>query len=532
MDTLYHNGSIITLDRPLRAGAVLTRDGRVVAAGPEQALIPLARTPLRRVDLKGCALLPAFLDAHSHFAAAANSFLEVPLDECADLEELLERIRDFIRDRQVPPGTWVKAGGYDHNTLAEHRHPTARQLDRAAPDNPLVVQHASGHMGVFNTAALELLDVPARPDAIGGGLIQVEDGRPTGYLEENAFLHYQRLLPMPGREEFLDAFRKAQTLYASHGISTVQEGMLPPQLLGLYQALLEEGSLFLDVVSYAAPADFPAAAAAFPESVGRYDRRFRLGGYKIFLDGSPQGRTAWLREPYAGEDDYRGYPTLTDDQVYDALRLAAREKRQILAHCNGDAACAQLIAAAQRVIRDGLDLPAVRPVMIHAQLLGRDQIPLLKRTGILPSFFAAHIYYWGDVHLDNLGAERASAISPAGSALAAGLPFTFHQDTPVLPPDMLRTLWCAAVRRTRAGTVLGQEERIPVLEALRAVTVHAAWQYGEEGGKGRIAPGGRADFVLLSGDPLGRPPEELEGLKVLATVLQDRVVWRAGSSPL
>lgn len=387
-------------------------------------------------------------------------------------------------------------------------------------------------MGVFNTAALKLLDIPARPNAIDGGLIQVEDGRPTGYLEENAFLHYQRMLPMPGKEEFLDAFGKAQALYAAHGISTVQEGMLPPQLLGLYQALLEENALFLDVVGYAAPADFPTAAAAFPDSVGRYDRRFRLGGYKIFLDGSPQGRTAWLRKPYEGEADYRGYPTLTDAQVCDALRLAAQEGRQLLAHCNGDAACEQLLCAAQKVIADGFDLPAVRPVMIHAQLLGRDQIPLLKETGFLPSFFVAHVFHWGDVHLRNLGAERAAAISPAGSALATGLPFTFHQDTPVLPPDMLRTVWCAAVRRTREGVLLGPEERIPVLEALRAVTVHAARQYGEQRDKGSIAPGKRADFVLLSGDPLACPPEELEKMRILATILEDQVVFRADDAPV
>ena len=157
----------------------------------------------------------------------------------------------------------------------------------------------------------------------------------------------------------------------------------------LYQALLADGSLKLDVVAYGDEAGTAAARQAFPASVRRYQGHFKLGGYKMFLDGSPQGRTAWLRQPYQGEAAYRGYGPLTDAQVLDMVRRAGAEGVQLLAHCNGDAACAQYLAALETAVREGVDLAAMRPVMIHAQLLGRDQLPAVKRLGVIPSFFVA-----------------------------------------------------------------------------------------------------------------------------------------------
>ena len=246
-----------------------------------------------------------------------------------------------------------------------------------------------------------------------------------------------------------------------------------------------------------------------------------------FLDGSPQGRTAWLRSPYEGEADYRGYPTMTDSAVEDVLRRALALGVQPLAHCNGDRAVQQYLDAGARVEKDSPRLRDLRPVIIHAQLMGADQLPQAKALGFVPSFFVAHVYHWGDVHWNNFGPTRASAISPAGSALALGLPFTFHQDAPVIPPDMLETVWCAAERMTRSGRVLGPEQRIPVYDALRAVTANAAWQYFEEGSKGTLAPGKRADLVILDRDPLATPPERLREVQVLATVKGGQTIYEA-----
>ena len=516
--TLYFGGPIVTLEEPRYAQALVERGGRIAYVGDREEAERLAGPGARRVDLEGRALLPAFLDPHSHLLACAYARLQVPLGECAGWGEIADRLSRHVQERGVQPGEWVKGTGYDQNALAEGAAPDRFCLDRACPHNPVVIQHASGHAGVFNTLALERLG------ALNGdcGLERDGQGELTGRGEENPFLDLLGRIPMDGLEDVLRAFQGAQEEYASHGIATAQEGLLQPVMAPVYQEILRRGLLYLDVNAYVPPADYDRLRGQFAQGVSASPGTFQVAGMKIFLDGSPQGGTAWVREPYAGGGC--GTSTMTDGQVLSAFRQALDRDAQLLAHCNGDRAAEQyltLLAQAEREAGKKL----CRPVMIHAQLLGLDQLERVKALGVIPSFFVAHVYHWGEIHVKNFGLDRAGRISPAGSALAWGIPFTFHQDSPVIPPDMLETIWCACVRRTKTGRVLGAEERIPVEAALRAVTQTAALQYGLERELGTLRPGKRADFVLLSGDPLRTPPEELKKLQVERTIQRGRTIW-------
>ena len=516
--TLYFGGPIVTLEEPQYAQALVERGGRIAYVGDREEAERLAGPGARRVDLEGRALLPAFLDPHSHLLACAYARLQVPLGECAGWGEITDRLAKHVQERGIQPGEWVKGTGYDQNALAEGAAPDRFCLDRACPHNPVVIQHASGHAGVFNTLALERLGV------LNGdcGLERDGQGELTGRGEENPFLDLLGRIPMDGLEDVLRAFQGAQEEYASHGITTAQEGLLQPVMAPVYQEILRRGLLYLDVNAYVPPADYDRLRGQFAQGVSASPGTFQVAGMKIFLDGSPQGGTAWVREPYAGGGC--GTSTMTDGQVLSAFRQALDRDAQLLAHCNGDRAAEQyltLLAQAEREAGKKL----CRPVMIHAQLLGLDQLERVKALGVIPSFFVAHVYHWGEIHVKNFGLDRAGRISPAGSALAWGIPFTFHQDSPVIPPDMLETIWCACVRKTKAGRVLGAEERIPVEAALRAVTQTAALQYGLERELGTLRPGKRADFVLLSGDPLRTPPEELKKLQVERTIQRGRTIW-------
>ena len=247
---------------------------------------------------------------------------------------------------------------------------------------------------------------------------------------------------------------------------------------------------------------------------------------KIFLDGSPQGRTAWMRKPYEGTD-FCGYPTMTDEAVLDAFLQAAEEKTQLLAHVNGDAAAAQYLRCLSQAEKKAPVLAELRPVIIHGQLMGKDQLIQAARLHTVISFFVAHVYHWGDTHIRNFGMERASRISPAASALQLGIPVTFHQDSPVIPPDMLETIWCAAVRRTRAGITLGKDEAISPEEALKSVTIRVAFQYGEEREKGSITPGKYADLIILDQNPLTVSPQDIPSIQVLETYKEGLCIWSA-----
>ena len=516
--TLYFGGPIVTLEEPQYAQALVERGGRIAYVGDREEAERLAGPGARRVDLEDRALLPAFVDPHSHLLACAYARLQVPLGECAGWGEIADRLSRHVQERGIQPGEWVKGTGYDQNALAEGAAPDRFCLDRACPHNPVVIQHASGHAGVFNTLALERLGA-LNEDC---GLERDGQGELTGRGEENPFLDLLGRIPMDGLEDVLRAFQGAQEEYASHGITTAQEGLLQPVMAPVYQEILRRGLLYLDVNAYVPPADYDRLRGQFAQGVSASPGTFQVAGMKIFLDGSPQGGTAWVREPYAGGGC--GTSTMTDGQVLSAFRQALDRDAQLLAHCNGDRAAEQyltLLAQAEREAGKKL----CRPVMIHAQLLGLDQLERVKALGVIPSFFVAHVYHWGEIHVKNFGLDRAGRISPAGSALARGIPFTFHQDSPVIPPDMLETIWCACVRRTKAGRVLGAEERIPVEAALRAVTQNAALQYGLEKELGTLRPGKRADFVLLSGDPLRTPPEELKKLQVERTIRCGRTIW-------
>ena len=300
--TLYYNGTILTMeDRRPQVEAVLTEDGRILDTGTWDKVKERAGDKTRRLDLQGRVMLPGFIDAHSHFTACASHTMEVDLGGACSFEDIITCIRQYIADKKIPEGKWVMASGYDHNRLKEHSHPRRKVLDQASPQNPLILKHQSGHMGVFNTMALNLLGVTGQTQAPQGGVIEMEGGLPTGYMEENAFLGFQGRVPMPSAEDFLTAYGRAQELYASYGITTVQEGLMAGRLVPLYQMLLKSGLLKLDLISYMDIRDSDAARNTFESHIKNYKGHMKIGGYKMFLDGSPQGRTAWMRTPYLPE---------------------------------------------------------------------------------------------------------------------------------------------------------------------------------------------------------------------------------------
>lgn len=525
--TLYYNGDILTMDDTIPyAQAVLTEDGIIRHVGTIEEVLRLADETARKIDLQRHTLMPAFLDSHSHVTALAATMRLTSLQGAQDFEEIAARLVRAQHEHPVGPGEWLMGFGYDHNILKERQHPTKDLLDAVSQEVPILISHASGHMGVVNSAGLRLWEIAAdTPDPEGGVIGRQEDSQPNGYLEENAFMEYSQRVAPPSFGQIANGFLQAQQIYLENGITTIQDGKLGAADFELLHKLARQGLLKADVVGYV---DLKGSGEVLRrhEELGEYQNQFRLGGYKLFLDGSPQGKTAWLTEPYEGSrDGYCGYPVYTDEQVQEFLRQALEQRQQILVHCNGDAACEQLLRCMETLqTQTGCDWPLLRPVMIHAQLLRENQMQRVKSLGIIPSFFVAHTYHWGDVHLQNLG-DRANRISPAGSAMLHGIPFTFHQDTPVIEPDMMETIWCAVQRTTRQGVRLGEEERIPVAEALKAVTIHAAYQYFEEDNKGSISPGKLADLIVLSENPLRVPLERLRGIQVLKTIKDGECVY-------
>jgi len=525
-ERIYYNGDILTLEEELYTDAVLVRDGKIVKTGTLSEVEEKAGPQAEKINLEGKTMLPAFIDPHSHFSGYASSFMQADLKETVSFDEILEAIKHFIKKNQVPPGKWIQANGYDQNSLEEKTHPTLELLNQAAPNNPLLIKHASNHMGVFNSMALNELGITVDTKSPEGGRIEIKDGKLTGYMEEAAYMHYVQQIPMATQEEFMESLMKAQQSYISHGITTVQEGFVVKGLSPIYHGMMQQNMLKIDLIGYLDISEAEELKEEFKDCLKTYHSRIKMGGYKMFLDGSPQGRTAWMRTPYLGEEkDYRGYPVHTDEELKEKLSVAVKENMQILVHCNGDAACEQYITEYRNALQETGATHDIRPVIIHAQLLGTDQLERVKELHMIPSFFVAHVYYWGDVHIRNFGMERASAISPAKSAQKEGICYTFHQDSPVIEPDMLETIWCAVNRITRNGVLLGEQEKITPLEAIKAVTKNAAYQYFEEDLKGTIREGKLADLIILDRNPLKIDPMEIKNIQVVETIKEGKVIF-------
>ena len=508
---MFFNGDIITMEEKNdKVEAVLVENGIIKKVGNTKELEK--EKNIRKIDLQGKTLMPAFIDAHSHITAYAKTFSYAKLNECKNIEDILKKLEEYKNQNKIEENNWIIGVGYDDNFLEEKRHPNKDELGKLENNNPILITHVSGHMGVFNRRAEEILGIKTE----------------NGYLEENEFIKVASNINNISKKQEKENLIKAQEKYLSYGITTLQDGLTKKEDFELLKEMSENKNLKVDIISYIDLEGNKEIVKENKDYIKKYKNNLKIGGYKIILDGSPQARTAYLSRPYEGEKEYRGYPSKTNEQVKNYIKISIDEKMQLLTHCNGDAAADQLI----NCIKDEEEnykekdiIKKLRPIMIHAQTIRKDPILECKKLGIIPSYFIAHVYYWGDIHIKNLG-KRAYKISPANTTLKNNLIFTFHQDTPVLEPNMLETIDIAVNRKTKNGIILGEEEKIDVYEALKAVTINSAYSYFEENGKGSLKEGKIADMVVLDKNPLKVDKEKIKEIKICSTWKNGKEMYR------
>ena len=478
--------------------------------------------------------------------AAPQYLTRANLEDAKNFDDIVAILKKYIADNNIPAGEIVPGCLYDHNYLEEGTHPDKKVLDRASTEHPIIINHASGHMGSVNSLVLKMAGVDENTEEIPGGKIDRYPGtnEPTGYLEETALMEVASMgnkgsgLSGAGNvsdEEAEALIVKIQDLYASYGVTTVQDGGTSGHGLRLMRSAGKKGNLKIDIVTYPSPLpqltpeNIDDLMADNADIVGNYVDHVKIGGYKILLDGSPQGRTAWMRKPYENSGDYCGYPWLTDEVVHACVKKSIADNQQLLTHCNGDAASEQLLNVyeAELEASDNPNKMNLRPVMIHCQTVGDDQLDRMAAIKMVPSIFVGHTWYWGDVHVKNFGEARGRRVSPVKSALDRGLVYNFHTDTPITRPIMLHSAWAAANRITRGGNEIGPEQRVSAYEALKGITINSAYAYFEEDSKGYIKAGKRADLVILSDNPLKGDAMKIRDIKVLETIKDGETIYKA-----
>lgn len=542
-DSIYYNGTIITMnDEQKEAEAVATKDGNIVYVGSMSGLenggFKGKKTTM--IDLEGKTMLPGFVDPHSHTFVVGMQYMAAnlyppPDGDAGDISEMLTTLKEYYETnpKLYQETGYIVGSGYDNAQLGERRHPTKFDLDTIFTDKPVYIMHQSGHIGVANSLALEMLGITAESPNPQGGVIQRVAGsnEPNGVLEEIAHFMAMSTIILNTSEEFsLDMLGKGLDTMAGYGYTTVQEGRAGEGQIAMVDKYARERGLDIDVIifpdMFTAPNSLSNVSKTYEEG-----KRYRIGGAKISLDGSPQGKTAWRDTPYVvppeGQSaDYKGYPAYTANVAMAKIAMAFEKGWPLQAHANGEAAIELFLDGVEAAI-SMYGTNDYRPVLVHGQFLKKDQVQRVKELNIFPSLYPMHTYYWGDWHSEQtIGEPGVAHISPTGWVRDAGMIYTIHHDAPIVPPDNMTVLWTAVNRQSRSGKDIGKAEQgISVYDALKATTIWSAYQSFEEDRKGSIEVGKLADFVILSENPLEIDTMDLREIEIVQTIKEDKSIY-------
>ncbi|MEU8628670.1 amidohydrolase [Streptomyces sp. NPDC048669] len=524
---VYINGDIRTMAGPtaVTPTAVVCANGRFVAVGPDAEMLALATEGAEVVDLGGAVVVPGFIETHLHpmMWGLMLAGVDATPAACPTIDEVISALA--ARAERTPEGQLIDAWGFDDSLVADDRGLTAADLDKASTRHPVLVRHASAHGVYVNSAALESAGIDQRtPDPAGGVIVRDTDGSPTGELREMpAMLLFPDSVPSMDLDRGRQAALRAQEAMARVGVTSFHDMFVTAEMYDAYRRLDADGDLRLRARLYLCHGvhDQLGELAAPTEHL-------TVGGVKLISDGSIQLHTAALTDPYHDLGGCHCGGMAIPPGSLDALVAENHAAgRAVAIHTNGDQAIDFALDAIGRAqaAHPGQVLPHR---LEHVQTLREDQIGRMGELGVAASIFVNHVYYWGDRHRDRfLGPARGERISPVASVAAAGLPYALHCDCPVTPVNPLFTMNTAVHRVTRNGDVLGADQRVTPYDALAGYTTAAARVTGEHSGKGEIAAGHLADFVVLDGDPLGEGPADLSGLRVIRTVVGGETVFEA-----
>jgi predicted amidohydrolase YtcJ len=516
--------------------AVLTMGETIRAVGSEKDLRAQMPAGTTLVDLQGQTMMPAFIDPHGHFPD--SGFIKLfrvnlaapPLGTCADIKTALQRLRD--RADITPKGDWIMGVSIDNTAIAEARMPTRAELDSVSCDHPIWVIHASGHNGVANSLALASQNISsATPDPVGGRFGRdTTTGALTGLIEGiSAMGPLGDTTFLISETQFWQGFEAARDEYLSHGVTYGQNAWANADLIRRFANYPSDQDPGFDLTILPIAELEPDLSQGPNALIDLANPHFTLGPRKLFADGAFQLQTAFLRADYhqpTRPDAARGLPYTPAAELTAQVSKLHDMGFQIHCHCNGDAG-ADLFLDAVETAQRNTPRADHRHTIIHGQLLDDDQFKRMAQLGVTVSFFSAHIYYWGDRHHDTfLGPERAARISAAGSAQRHGVRFTLHNDASVTPTRPIHLAHCAVNRLTATGKLLGVDQKVSVLSALRAQTIDAAWQVFQENQRGSIEVGKVADFAVLDRNPTLRPQDILR-TQVVYTIRRGQIVYAA-----
>ena len=509
---------------------------KVLAAGSDAEIKPLIGPKTRVIDLKGRLATPGLNDSHLHLVSLGMTmgWVDSKPESAPTLEALLGAIA--ARAAQSKPGEWILSRGYDQTKLDTGRHPYREELDRAAPNNPVMLVRACGHIAICNSEALRLGGIDEKSPTPQGGLIEQQNGRLTGLLAENARAPVQAAIPAATEEDIIAGIERGGQYLLSLGITSCMDAAVGQKggfrEIAAYHRAKRDGRLpvrtWLTLLGDDGRSIVPQCYDAGLIS-GTGDEMLMIGGVKLFLDGSAGGRTAWMTEPYLGEDKTTGVWMWEDAELERMVLDAHKKGYQLVCHAIGDAAIEQLITAYEKALAAYPD-PDRRHRIEHCGFSTPAQHERMVKAGIYPCPQQVFIHDFGDAYVKVLGPERALPSYPFRTWFDLGLKPATGSDAPVCDPNPFPNFHTMLTRETWKGTVMDEAQRVSIEEALQAYTEFGAFSQKQEKVKGKLAPGFLADVAVFSRDLLTAAPADiLKDTRCDLTIRGGAVVYERGA---
>ena len=526
-DLAVVNATVYTVeDRKPKAEAFAIQHGRFVAVGSNEEVRKLVTASTRVIDADKMTVVPGFIDAHTHPAMAGISeLLEVNCDR-RTLAEIKEALR--ARAEKTPKEEWVLGFKYDDTKLKDGRPLTRADLDEAVPNHPVRVVHRGGHTFVYNSPAFKLAGVDRKtPDPEGGKYGRDDKGELTGFVAEKANAPFEKLARRgdgtPRQRQA--AVKLIAELMTAAGLTSVHDALCGKGHFVAYQDALADGELGFRVYVMAVPELYQELKAAGVRT-GFGDERLRVGGVKLFCDGSASERTMRMSQPYVGRPKDYGILVTTQDKLNEQVAEAHAARWQVGVHANGDVAIDMVLKAYELALRQH-PRKDPRPRIEHCTLVNAALLKRIKEIGAIPTPFYTYVYYHGD-KWEQYGEERVRWMFAHRSFLDHGIPVAGASDYVPGPYEPLMAIQSMVTRKDYRGRAWGENQKIKVGEALRICTLHGAHASFEEKVKGSITEGKLADFVVLAEDPHKVDPEKIKDIKVVRTVVGGRTVHPKG----
>lgn len=525
-DLILYNANILTINRANpRAQAVAIAGGRFIAVGTNDEILPLATAATKKVNLESRTVTPGFIDAHSHPASSGRRHLKEVDCDLRSVQAIVEAIQK--RAAQTPKGQWILGFKYDDTKTEEGRALTRQDIDRAAPNHPVFINHRGGHTAYVNSAAFKAAGVAeSTPDPAGGQIDRdPTTKRLTGKLRETAMDPFRKVIPSAfTRSDYREGVKIISRMMTKTGVTSVHDAYGTPEDLRAYQDAREAGELGLRIYCLIGSAQIDQMIAAGVRT-GLGDEWVRVGAMKMTCDGSISERTARLSQPYTGRPNDFGILVTPEADLYRTARKAHDAGWQIGIHANGDVAIDIVLRIYERLQREAPRRdPRFR--IEHCTVLNAGLIRRIHDLGVIPTPFSTYVYYHGE-KMHEYGPDRLNWMFALRSLLDAGVRPTQASDYPPGPFEPMMALQSSVTRTDTKGTVWGPKQKVTVEEAIRIGTLHGAYASYEERHKGSIETGKLADLAVLGRDPLKEPPSSLITIPVERTMAGGRWVYES-----